>query len=69
MGTLQGELRLKPGLTRFLPAEMRGTGVFPVRYSGSGDVPALARADVFVVTDPERDVYLPGEEIEVLPIL
>ncbi|MFO0365388.1 MAG: molybdopterin molybdotransferase MoeA [Acidobacteriota bacterium] len=69
MGTLQGELRLKPGLTRFLPAEMRGTGVFPVRYSGSGDVPALARANVFVVTDPERDVYLPGEEIEVLPIL
>jgi hypothetical protein len=32
-------------------------------------VPALARANVFVVTDPERDVYLPGEEIEVLPIL
>ncbi|MFN9265320.1 MAG: molybdopterin-binding protein, partial [Acidobacteriota bacterium] len=44
MGTLQGEMRLKPGLTRFLPAEMRGPGVFPVRYSGSGDVPALARA-------------------------
>jgi molybdopterin molybdotransferase len=68
LATLQGELRLKPGLTRFLPGEMRGTGVFPVRYSGSGDVPALARANVFLVTDPGRDMYLPGEEIEVLPI-
>lgn len=68
LATLQGELRLKPGLTRFLPGEMRGAGVFPVRYSGSGDVPALARANVFIVTDPDRDMYLPGEEIEVLPI-
>ncbi len=68
IGTLQGELRLKPGLTRFLPAEMRGSGVFPVPYSGSGDVPSLARATVFLVTDPGRDMYLPGEEIEVLPI-
>lgn len=65
---LQGELRLKPGLTRFLPGSLRGASVFPTKYSGSGDVPALAQANVFIVTDPDRDVYLPGEEIQVLPL-
>ena len=66
---LQGELRLKPGLTRFLPGSLRGPSVFPTKYSGSGDVPALAQANVFIVTDPDRDVYLSGEEIQVLPLL
>lgn len=65
---LQAELRLKPGLTRFLPGSLRGGSVFPSKYSGSGDVPALAQANVFIVTDPDRDVYLPGEEIQVLPL-
>jgi molybdopterin molybdotransferase len=65
---LQGELRLKPGLTRFLPGLLHRAGVTPMQYSGSGDVPALARANVFIVTDPDRDAYLPGEEIQILPI-
>ncbi len=65
---LQSELRLKPGLTRFLPGSLRAGAVFPTKYSGSGDVPALAQANVFIVTSPDRDVYLPGEEIQVLPL-
>ena len=65
---LATELRQKTGLTRFLPARLSADGseVAPVAWSGSGDVPALARANAFLVTDPEREYWTAGEPIRVL---
>ena len=59
----------KPGLTRFLPARLapESASVAPVSWRGSGDVAALARANAFVVTEPERDAWSAGELIRVLP--
>jgi molybdopterin molybdotransferase len=56
------------GITRFLPARLSADGaeVTPVRWSGSGDIPALTRANAFLVTDPSRAEYPCGELIRVL---
>jgi molybdopterin molybdotransferase len=68
LARLTQEFRHKPGLTRFLPAQLSADGaeVTPLRWSGSGDVPALARANAFLVADPERAEYPKGELIQVL---
>lgn len=65
---LTREFRHKTGLTRFLPARLSsdGTEVTPLRWSGSGDVPAMTRANAFVVADPARAEYPQGELIQVL---
>ncbi len=65
---LSRELRQKTGLTRFLPARLNadGSAVEALSWQGSGDVPALARANAFVVTEPEREQYPAGEWIRVL---
>src|SRR5271157_431517 len=56
------------GITRFLPARLSADGaeVTPVGWSGSGDIPALTRANAFLVTDPDRAQYPRGELIRVL---
>jgi molybdopterin molybdotransferase len=56
------------GVTRFLPARLStdGAEVTPVKWSGSGDIPALTRANAFLVTDPDRAEYAGGELIRVL---
>jgi molybdopterin molybdotransferase len=58
----------RPGLTRFLPAHISadGTEVTPVEWHGSGDVPALTRANAYLVADPFREEYPRGEFIRVL---
>jgi molybdopterin biosynthesis enzyme len=38
----------------------------PVDWAGSGDVAAVARANVWMVTDPERERYSAGDWMEVL---
>ncbi len=65
---LTHEFRHKPGLTRFLPARLSANGgeVTPLHWSGSGDVPALTRANAFLVADPDRAEYPRGELIQVL---
>ncbi|HET8550155.1 MAG TPA: gephyrin-like molybdotransferase Glp [Bryobacteraceae bacterium] len=69
LARLTHEFRQRPGLTRFPPARLGADRpeVTPVRWSGSGDVPALCRANAFLVTDPERDYWPAGELIRVLP--
>jgi molybdopterin molybdotransferase len=58
----------KPGLTRFLPARLSadGSSVTPERFQGSGDICALARANAFLVTSPDREEWREGEDIRVL---
>lgn len=58
----------KTGLTRFLPARLSDDGkcIEPAPTQGSGDVPALARANAFLVTEPDRETWAAGEDIRVL---
>jgi molybdopterin molybdotransferase len=65
---LTRDFRHRPGLTRFLPAHLGADGaeVTPVEWHGSGDVPALTRANAYLVADPFRAEYPRGELIRVL---
>lgn len=67
-GRLTKDVRQKTGLTRFLPAQVcsNGTDVTPLPWAGSSDIAALARANAFVVTDPERESWAAGDPIRVL---
>lgn len=58
--------RHKPGLTRFLPGYVENGAVTPLPWQGSGDVPALCRANAFVVADETRAEYAAGEMISIL---
>jgi molybdopterin molybdotransferase len=65
---LTREFHCRAGITRFLPAHLSADGaeVAPVGWSGSGDIPALTRANAFLVTDADRAEYPRGELIRVL---
>lgn len=58
----------RTGLTRFLPARLSpdGAEVTPVGWHGSSDVPALTRANAFVVVDSDRAQWQRGDLIRVL---
>ncbi|HEV3334341.1 MAG TPA: gephyrin-like molybdotransferase Glp [Bryobacteraceae bacterium] len=66
---LTADFRHRTGLTRFLPAQLSadGTEVTPVSWHGSGDVPALTRANAYLVADADCAEYLTGELMRVLP--
>jgi molybdopterin molybdotransferase len=59
----------KTGLTRFLPARLDSDGysVTPIPWQGSSDVPALVRANCFLVADADRPRWEAGDLISVLP--
>jgi molybdopterin molybdotransferase len=65
---LTREFRHRIGLTRFLPARLNADGgeVTPIDWHGSGDIPALTRANAYLVADPDRAEYPRGELIRVL---
>lgn len=64
---LAAPFRHRPGLTRFLPATLCGDGTLtPIRWAGSSDVVSMARANAFLVADPNREWYETGDEIRVL---
>jgi molybdopterin molybdotransferase len=65
---LSEEFHHRPGLTRFLPALLSddGSQITPVPWSGSGDVMALARANAFLMAEPDKPHYAAGERIQVL---
>lgn len=65
---LTREFHHRPGLTRFLPARLSADGaeITPVEWHGSGDIPALTRANAYLVADPDRAAYSRGEWIRVL---
>jgi molybdopterin molybdotransferase len=56
------------GLTRFLPAHLSANGaeVTPVAWRGSSDVPAMTRANAFLVVDADRPAWQAGDWIRVL---
>jgi molybdopterin molybdotransferase len=60
----------KPGLAHFLPARVEWLGGAPVvkalKWQGSGDVAALARANCFLVIGAEREKIDAGESVLVL---
>jgi molybdopterin molybdotransferase len=67
---LKSDVKTKTGLTRFLPAQLSGefsqTEVELVRWQGSGDIAATARANCYAVIPPDRDHIPAGEMISVL---
>jgi molybdopterin molybdotransferase len=65
---LTREFHQKQGLTRFFPARLSedGATIEPVPSRGSGDVGALTRSNAFLVTDPDRELWHSGEDIQVL---
>ncbi len=68
---LASEVRVKTGLTRFLPAKLGGTHESPsvelVKWQGSGDLMAVAQSNCYIVVPPERENFQPGEMIAILP--
>jgi molybdopterin molybdotransferase len=66
LARLTRPFRHKPGLTRFLPAQLSCAEVTPVEWQGSGDVPSLCRANAFLVADPNQAEYAAGDPIPVL---
>ena len=65
---LTREFRHRVGLTRFLPARLSADGgeVTPVEWHGSGDIPALTRANAYLMAEADRAEYPRGEWIRVL---
>jgi molybdopterin molybdotransferase len=67
---LKSEIRVKPGLTRFLPAILSGefgnSKVELIPWQGSGDVTATARSNCYIVISPDRD-RIPVDEF--VPIM
>jgi molybdopterin molybdotransferase len=62
-------MKEKPGLTHFLPAllQLRGATpeVKPLKWQGSGDIAALAKANCFLVVPADRETLEIGETVSV----
>jgi molybdopterin molybdotransferase len=67
LARLTRPFRHRAGLTRFLPARVSCAEVTPVDWQGSGDVPALCRANAYLVADATQSEYKEGDLIPVLP--
>src|SRR5579871_3835058 len=69
-GRLKSDIRVKPGLRRFLPAiltgEFENSKVEVVKWQGSGDVAATARANCYVVILPDREHIAAGEFVPIM---
>ena len=67
---LKSEIKVKPGLKRFLPAVLSGefenSQVELVLWQGSGDIAATARANCYIVIPPDRERIPAGEFIPIL---
>jgi molybdopterin molybdotransferase len=67
---LQIATRGKPGLTQFLPAQIRptieGAEVEAIAWQGSGDVASAARANCFLVIPEDAHALSAGDQVTVL---
>ena len=67
---LEEALKEKSGLTHFLPARVEwgggGAEVRALKWQGSGDIAALAKANCFLVVPADREKIDAGESVSVL---
>ena len=67
---LKSDIKVKPGLKRFLPAVLGGefekTEVELVRWQGSGDIAATARANCYIVVPSDHEHIPAGEWVPIL---
>ena len=67
---LKSEIRVKAGLTRFLPAILSGefanSQVELVAWQGSGDIAATARSNCYAVIPPDREKIAAGEWVALM---
>jgi molybdopterin molybdotransferase len=67
---LKSEIRVKAGLTRFLPATVSGkyedSHVELVSWQGSGDTAARARSNCYIVIPPDREHIPLGDWVAVM---
>ncbi len=65
----EAPFRHKLGLTRILPARLSRDGqhLRHIPWQGSSDIPALARANAFLVADHDRETWDVGDTIRVMP--
>lgn len=67
---LKSEIRVKPGLTRFLPAFLSGdfenSYVELISWHGSGDIAARSRANCYIVTPSDREHIAAGEWVAIM---
>ena len=67
LARLATELRVKTGLTRFLPAVLSPEiTVEPVAWQGSGDLAATSRSNCFLMVPPNSGHLAAGETVTVL---
>jgi molybdopterin molybdotransferase len=70
LARVEEEVRVKSGLTRFLPAQLsgdvRGARVRRLAWQGSGDLATAARANAFVVVPETSECVRAGEIAAVL---
>ena len=63
-------MKEKPGLANFLPARVEWSGGAPVvkalKWQGSGDIAALAKANCFLVVPADKEKIAAGESVSVL---
>jgi molybdopterin molybdotransferase len=67
---LTERMREKPGLTHFLPALLEygdHPRVTALRWQGSGDIIAMARANCLLVIPPDRETINAGERVYIVP--
>ena len=64
----EAPFRHKGGLTRFLPARLSADGqhLRHISWQGSSDIPALAKANCFLVADHDRESWAIGDRIRVM---
>jgi molybdopterin molybdotransferase len=65
---LSNDFRHRTGLTRFLPAQLSEDGrtVTHIPWQGSSDIPAIARANAFLIALQDKEQYRAGDPIQVL---
>jgi molybdopterin molybdotransferase len=67
---LKSEIKTKLGLKRFLPAILSGefeqAEVELLRWQGSGDIAATARANCYIVIPSDRERLASGEWVPIL---
>jgi molybdopterin molybdotransferase len=66
LARLGSDVRVKTGLTRFLPALLNDLTVDPIAWQGSGDLASTSRANCFLVVPDDRPQLTAGETVTIL---